>query len=107
LAKKESVAYISDTNIIPDETREKIRGVNAVDYLILDCLFIEKNFSHLSISESKDEVRKIRPKKKTLFIGMNHILEHDKTNEELASLLPSEGLDVSLAYDGLSFNVDL
>jgi hypothetical protein len=37
--------------------------------LILDCLFIEKNFSHLNISEAKDEVRKIRPKKKTLFVG--------------------------------------
>eukprot|EP00026_Physarum_polycephalum_P009791 Phypoly_transcript_09927.p1 GENE.Phypoly_transcript_09927~~Phypoly_transcript_09927.p1 ORF type:complete len:317 (+),score=34.87 Phypoly_transcript_09927:388-1338(+) len=105
--KNESVAYISDTNIIPDETREKIIGQNSVDYLILDCLFIEKNFSHLNISEAKDEVRKIRPKKKTLFVGMNHILEHEKTNQELASLLPSEGLDVSLAYDGLSFSVAL
>lgn len=102
----ESVAYISDTNIIPDATRAKIIGDHAVDYLILDCLFYEKNFSHFTIYESIEEVKKICPKKKTYFIGMSHALEHEKTNKELEPLL-QEGFDVSLAFDGLCFQINL
>lgn len=40
-----------------------------MDYLILDCLFYDNNFSHLSLAESIAEVKNIRPKKKTYFIG--------------------------------------
>jgi len=99
----ESVAYISDAHCIPDATRQQVVGV---DVFILDCLYRNTNFSHFSVSQSIEEVRKIRPKKRTLFIGMSHDLDHDETNKELEPLL-SEGLDVSLAYDGQCFSVSL
>jgi len=98
--KKTSVAYISDTNMIPDSTRDQVKGV---DLLILDCLYIDKNFSHLSKSEAIEETKKIDPKK-TLYIGMNHVLEHYATNKSLQA----EGLhNAELAYDGMQLYVDL
>jgi len=101
--KQETVAYISDTNLVPDSTREKVKGV---DLLILDCLFIDTNYSHFSKEEALQETRKIRAKK-TLFIGMNHVLEHDATNQELAQLGDAEAIDVQLAYDGLKVELHL
>eukprot|EP01111_Echinosteliopsis_oligospora_P018627 TRINITY_DN8663_c0_g1_i1.p1 TRINITY_DN8663_c0_g1~~TRINITY_DN8663_c0_g1_i1.p1 ORF type:complete len:312 (+),score=49.28 TRINITY_DN8663_c0_g1_i1:62-997(+) len=98
----QKIAYISDTNLIPDETMEQIMEL---DLLILDCLFRGDNFSHLSLPQSIEIVKKIRPKK-TLFIGMSHGMEHDEVNAELELLRDTDHLDVSLAFDGLRVPVD-
>jgi len=101
--RKAQICYISDTNLIPEKTKELVKGT---DLLILDCLYYEKNYSHFSIDESLGAVRELHPKK-TLFIGMSHLMDHDKVNMQLAQLLPQENVDVQLAYDGLRVPVDL
>lgn len=39
--------------------------------------------------------------------GMMHLMDHDKVNEYLGSLMATEGLDVQLSYDGLRIPVSL
>lgn len=99
---KNTVAYISDAKVIPDASRDKVKGV---DLLILDCLYIDTNYSHFCKAESIEETRKIAPKK-ALYIGMNHVLEHYATNESLKVEF-SNGPDVELAYDGMRVPIEL
>jgi phosphoribosyl 1,2-cyclic phosphodiesterase len=105
-----NIAYISDCSFIPDSTRKSLLNL---DVLFMDFLALEPRFhkegmkkSHLYLEESIDEVRKIKPKK-AYFIGMCHQVNHDEVNGLLATLLDKEGLDIELAYDGLTFSIDL
>ena len=52
-------------------------------------------------------VRKIRPLRKTIFIGMLCQMEHVRENQELAKLKESEGLDVQLGIDGQHLEMKL
>ncbi|GAY38550.1 hypothetical protein CUMW_037550 [Citrus unshiu] len=62
--------------------------------------------THFGLPRALEEVRKIQPKR-TLFIGMMHLMDHEKVNEELLKLMETEGLDVQLSYDGLRVPVML
>jgi len=92
------VAYISDAKKIPEQTQKLIEGV---DLLILDMLRLEDPHpSHFILPDTLQEIRLVRPKK-SLLIGMNHMVDHESTNVMLKDVLLKEGMDVQLAYDGL------
>jgi phosphoribosyl 1,2-cyclic phosphate phosphodiesterase len=86
-----NVAYCTDTNAIPLESMDKLRGL---DVLILDCLRRKPHETHFCLEEALAVVEDLQPRR-TLFTHISHDLEHAEVNDELP-----EG--VELAYDGLS-----
>jgi phosphoribosyl 1,2-cyclic phosphodiesterase len=111
--KFSNIVYMSDVSVIPDECRPMLENL---DLLIIDCLArslkveitktVKKfSISHLLLDGTIEEIRKCKPKK-ALLIGMCHALEHHQLNEELEKL-KSEGLDVEVAYDGMSLDIEL
>ncbi|OVA08164.1 Beta-lactamase-like [Macleaya cordata] len=99
-----NVCYISDVSEIPEETYPLLKDC---ELLIMDALRPDRSSStHFGLPKALEEVRKIKPKR-TLFTGMMHLMDHDKVNEYLATLMNTEGLDVQLSYDGLRVPVKL
>ncbi len=86
-----NVAYCTDTNAIPAESREKLRGL---EVLILDCLRRESHSTHFSLDEALAVVADLAPRR-TLLTHLCHDLEHEATN----ALLPA---GVEVAFDGLA-----
>jgi phosphoribosyl 1,2-cyclic phosphate phosphodiesterase len=86
-----SLAYISDCHEIPDETIEKIRGV---DVMVLNCLRERPHPTHLSLENALAYIGRIAPKKAYL-VHMCHDLTHEEWLARLA------GTNVEPAYDGL------
>jgi phosphoribosyl 1,2-cyclic phosphate phosphodiesterase len=89
-----SLAYISDCHEIPDETIEKIRGV---DVMVLNCLRERPHPTHLSLENALAYIGRIAPKKAYL-VHMCHDLTHGEWLARLA------GTNVEPAYDGLELN---
>ena len=90
-----NVAYCTDTNEIPAESRKKLRGL---DVLILDCLRREPHATHFGLQESLAVVADLAPKR-TLLTHISHDLDHEQINSELPE-------NVELAYDGLSLKLN-
>ena len=86
-----NVAYCTDTNAIPAESREKLRGL---DVLILDCLRHKPHATHFSLDEAIAVAADLAPRR-TLLTHISHDLEHEATS----TMLPP---GVELAYDGLN-----
>ena len=86
-----SLAYISDCHELPDETVEKVKGV---DVMVLNCLRERQHPTHLSLEASLAYIKRIAPKKAYL-VHMCHDLTHAEWLERLA------GTNVEPAYDGL------
>ena len=86
-----NVAYCTDTNGIPDESMEKLRGL---DVLILDCLRRQPHTTHFGVDEALAVVSELAPQR-TLFTHISHDLEHAQVSAELPPR-------VELAYDGLT-----
>ena len=86
-----SVAYISDCHVIPDETIERIHGV---DMLALNCLREREHPTHLSLERSLEYIRRIAPKRAYL-VHMCHDFLHVEWLEKL------RGTCAEPAYDGL------
>jgi phosphoribosyl 1,2-cyclic phosphate phosphodiesterase len=91
-----NLAYITDANYIPEETKEKIIGVK---YLVINALRKEKHISHFSLREATDFIRQISPRK--AFI--THISHQMGRHKDLESELPP---GIVLAEDGLRFLCD-
>ena len=85
-----NIAYCTDTNGIPEASRELLQGL---DVLILDCLRLHPHPTHFSLQEAVEIARQLQPRR-TLFTHICHDLEHDATN---ANLPPG----MELAYDGM------
>ncbi len=84
-------AYITDTNYIPQEEMEKLRGIKI---LIINALRWESHLSHNSIPEAITLIREIKPAKAYL----THLSHQAGRYEEIMKELP-EGIEP--AYDGL------
>ena len=98
-----NVCYVPDTSEIPDATAELMERC---DLLIIDALRPESTHgSHLTIEQAIDEVRRLRPRR-AVFTDMAHDVDHEPVNRQLRSLLDSDGLDIQLAYDGMSFETE-
>jgi len=85
-----SLAYISDCHVIPDETVEKIMGV---DTLVINCLREREHPTHLKLADALAYIGRIAPRRAFL----THMC-HDFTHEEWLAKLPK---GVAPAYDGL------
>jgi phosphoribosyl 1,2-cyclic phosphate phosphodiesterase len=85
------LTYITDTNYIPDEELEKIKGSKI---LIINALRKEKHISHFNLDEALDVVEKVKPEKTFL----THISHAFGLYSNLKEELPE---DVYSAYDGL------
>ena len=90
---KLSLAYISDCHILPDETVERIRGV---DTLVLNCLRVREHPTHLKLADALAYIERIAPRRAYL----THLC-HDFTYEEWLTMLPP---NVVPAYDGLELS---
>ena len=91
-----NLAYITDANYIPEETKEKIIGVK---YLVINALRKEKHISHFSLREAIDFIRQISPRK--AFI--THISHQMGCHKDLELELPP---GIILAEDRLRFLCD-
>jgi len=87
-------AYITDANYIPEESKEKLFGVK---YLVINALRKEKHVSHFNLREAIDFIREISPKKSFITHISHQMGFYAEVSKELAP-------EISLAYDGLSFN---
>lgn len=85
-----NVAYCTDTNVLPEESLERLQGL---DVLVLDALRDRPHPTHLSLEEAIATAEKLQAKQ-TYFTHMCHELEHEATNARLP-----DGME--LAYDGL------
>lgn len=87
-------AYVTDVSQIPQDSMDKLRGL---DLLIIDALRNIPHEKHFSIEQAVNMVSRLKPKQ-TFFTHIAHDIEHEETND----LLPS---GIKLAYDGLSVEV--
>ncbi len=86
------MAYITDTNGLPESTLELL---NDLDILVLDALQNEPHFSHYTLEESRAVAEQIGAKQ-TYFIHMSHKLP---PHSEVQPIL---GAGQFLGYDGLT-----
>lgn len=91
-----SFAYLTDCNHIPDRSWPLLVGVTT---LVLDALRDRPHPTHFSVAEALEVVERLKPAR-TYFTHICHDLPHAAT----CARLPAA---VELAYDGLSFDVDL
>lgn len=85
-----SAAFITDCNLIPEKSLEKLRGL---DLLIIDALRYKPHPTHLHVEQSLAYIAELKPRRALL----THI-GHDIKYEEASRHLPE---NVALAYDGL------
>ena len=89
----EKIAYISDCNKIPKKSFENLYNL---EYLVLDCLKMDKHPSHFNYHDALKLIQLVQPKK-TILTNLHTDLDYDYLKKKLPSnILP--------AYDGLSFN---
>lgn len=104
-----NVVYLSDVSKIPEETAKKIKRNedDVLDVLVIDSLnWTEKNASHFLVADAINAIKSFRPKKAYL-IGMNHLIDHHKVNQQLRHFLHTDNLDIELSYDGMLLRVQL
>jgi phosphoribosyl 1,2-cyclic phosphate phosphodiesterase len=85
------LTYITDTNFIPDQELDKVKGTRI---LIINALRKEKHLSHFNLDEALGIVNKIQPDKTYL----THISHNFGLHQNVQNDLPD---NVFLAYDGL------
>jgi len=85
------MAYITDANYIPEETKEKLIGVK---YLVINALRKEKHISHFSLGEALSFVEEISPR----YAFITHIGHQMGKHADINRELPA---NVTLAWDGL------
>jgi len=91
-----SFAYMTDCSGIPESSWLLLSGVRTV---ILDALRERPHPTHLSLDQALAVVERLKPER-ALFTHMCHDLPHAAT----CARLPA---GVQLAYDGLTFEIDL
>jgi len=87
--------YITDANLISEDTYEKISGTET---LVINALQNEKHISHFTLTEALSEIEKIQPKRSYL-VHMSHRLGRHSAIEKG---LPE---NIYLAYDGLTLTI--
>jgi phosphoribosyl 1,2-cyclic phosphate phosphodiesterase len=87
-------AFITDCNLIPDESLEKLRDL---DLMIIDALRFKPHPTHLHVEQSLAYVAELKPRRALL----THI-SHDIKYNEVSRRLPE---NVELAYDGLQIEL--
>ena len=89
-------AYITDTNGIPDSSRELLEGI---DTLAIDGLrTAPRHPTHFIIPEAIEAARQVGPRQ-TWLIHLSHDVDHDRVEASLPA-------SVNLAYDGLTLEFE-
>ena len=88
-------SYITDANVIPEETLMLLRGT---EVLVLNALQIEHHVSHFNLNEALKMIGRIGPAKAYL----THISHKLGLHSAVEKKLPE---NVSLAYDGLQIEL--
>ena len=88
----DKIAYISDCNKIP---QKNLKYLNNLNYLILDCLRINKHPSHFNLDEALELINLTKPKK-AILTNLHTDFDYFKLKKKLPK-------NVIPAYDGLSF----
>ena len=91
-----NMAYITDANYIPEETKELLIGVK---YLVVNALRKEKHISHFSLGEALDFIGEVSPRKAYI----THIGHQMGKFAEVNNELP---VNVTLAWDGLEVDCE-
>ncbi len=91
--KFNNIAYISDCNKIPSSS---LKNLFKLDYLIIDCLKIEKHPSHFNYNDALKLIKLIKPKK-TILTNLHTDLDYKVLKKKLPQ-------NIVPAFDGLSFN---
>jgi phosphoribosyl 1,2-cyclic phosphate phosphodiesterase len=91
-----SAAYLTDHSDVPQETLEKLRGL---DILFLDALRYKPHPTHSTVEQSLKIIDAVRPKQ-AFFTHICHDLPHEETNAKLPG-------NVRLAYDGMKLEFEI
>ena len=87
------IAYISDCNNVP---LKNLKYLKNLQYLVLDCLKINKHPSHFNLDQALNLINITKPKK-AILTNLHTDLDYFKLKKKLPkNIIP--------AYDGLSFN---
>ncbi|HET9533540.1 MAG TPA: MBL fold metallo-hydrolase [Blastocatellia bacterium] len=86
-----SFAYVTDCNIIPDDTCSRLMGL---DLLVIDALRFKSHPTHMSLDQALGYIRRLKPRR-ALLTHISHDIKHAETSEHLP-----EGVEI--AYDGLT-----
>jgi len=87
-------AYVTDVSQIPQDSVEKLKGL---DLLIIAALRNIPHEKHFSIEQATKMVSTLKPKQ-TYFTHIAHEIDHEETDKTLPA-------GINLAYDGLSIDV--
>lgn len=90
------LTYITDTNFIPGEELEKVKGTRI---LIINALRKEKHISHFNLDEALAVIQKIQPEKAFLTHLSHTFGKHDDILKELPE-------NVFVGYDGLKMRIE-
>ena len=89
----DKIAYISDCNKISNKVTKKLMNL---DFLIIDCLRMNKHPSHFNYDDAIDFAKFVKPKK-TILTNLHVDLDYFILKKKLPkNIIP--------AFDGLSFN---
>lgn len=91
-----SLSYITDTNYIPDEELEKLKGSRI---LIINALRKEKHISHFNLQQALEVIAAIQPEKAYL----THVSHGFGTHREIQAMLPK---NVFIAFDGQKLQLE-
>ncbi|MFW6309998.1 MAG: MBL fold metallo-hydrolase [Prolixibacteraceae bacterium] len=90
------LTYITDTNFVPPEEMQKVKGSRI---LIINALRREKHISHFNLEEALGMIDEIQPEKAYLTHLSHGFGKHDDIEKELPE-------NVFLAYDGLKIELE-
>ncbi len=83
-------AYCTDCNGIPEETAERLEGLQL---LVIDALRRKPHRSHFSVEQALGQIERLRPRR-ALLTHLSHELDHAELERELPD-------GVGVAYDGM------
>ncbi len=87
-------AYSTDTDFLPKETLENLRGVKV---WVVDCLRYEKAPTHSHLNQTLQWIKSVRPKT-AILTHMGHEMDYQTLKENLP-----EGIEP--AYDGMTVEI--
>jgi phosphoribosyl 1,2-cyclic phosphate phosphodiesterase len=90
-----SFAYVTDCNVIPDETLVKLQGL---DLLVIDALRFKSHPTHMSLDQALEYIKLLRPRR-ALLTHISHDIKHAQTSRHLPE-------NVEIAYDRLEVTVN-
>ncbi len=86
--------YVTDCNLIPDETCARLTGLNL---LAIDALRFKKHPTHMTLDQSLGYIERLKPRH-ALLTHISHDIKHAETSGHLPE-------SVEIAYDGLEVEV--